>query len=60
MILAMAATYDPDPDPPAHFLGLRLPCDLETGELIAESWARGWPRPGPASSTRMPTRCGGC
>ena len=39
MILAMAATYDPDPDP-ATFLGLRLPCDLETGELIAERWAR--------------------
>jgi S-formylglutathione hydrolase FrmB len=39
MILAMAATYDPDPDP-GRFLGLRLPCDLETGELIAERWDR--------------------
>jgi S-formylglutathione hydrolase FrmB len=39
MILAMAATYDPDPDP-ASFLGLRLPCDLETGELIEARWAR--------------------
>ena len=39
MILGMAATYDPDPDP-GCFLGLRLPCDLETGELIAERWER--------------------
>lgn len=37
-LIGMAASYDPDPDP-AAFLGLRLPCDLETGELIAERWA---------------------
>ena len=36
MILAMAATYDPDPAAP---LGIRLPADLYTGELIAERWA---------------------
>lgn len=34
-MLAMAATYDPDP---AQFLGIRLPVDLETGELIPERW----------------------
>jgi enterochelin esterase-like enzyme len=35
-ILAMAAHYDPDP---SQFLGIRLPVDLETGELIPERWA---------------------
>jgi enterochelin esterase-like enzyme len=34
-ILAMAASYDPDPARP---FGVRLPVDLETGELIAERW----------------------
>src|SRR5579859_6006450 len=38
MLLAMAATYDPDP---SAFLGIRLPADLETGELITERW-RNW------------------
>jgi hypothetical protein len=32
----MAATYDPDPSQP---YGIRLPCDLETAELIPERWA---------------------
>ena len=36
MILAMAASYDPAPD---QFLGIRLPVDLETCELIPERWA---------------------
>lgn len=36
MILAQAATFDPDPQ---AFLGLRLPVDLETCELIEERWA---------------------
>ena len=36
MDLAMAASYDPDP---SQFLGIRLPVDLETGELIEERWA---------------------
>ena len=40
MILAMAATYDPDP---SRFLGVRLPVDLYTCELIEERWATGWP-----------------
>jgi len=35
MMLAMAATYDPDP---ASYLGIRLPADLETGELLPERW----------------------
>ena len=38
MALAMAATYDPDPDPNA-FCGTRLPVDPETCELIDERWA---------------------
>ena len=42
-LLAMAATYDPaphsDPQPNSGaFLGIRLPVDLHTGELIAERW----------------------
>jgi S-formylglutathione hydrolase FrmB len=36
MTLAMAATYDPDPDSPR---GIRLPVDLYTGEMIPERWA---------------------
>lgn len=35
MMLAMAATYDPDPDAP---WGIRLPVDMQTCELIAERW----------------------
>jgi enterochelin esterase-like enzyme len=34
--LAMAASYDPDV---SQFLGIRLPADPETAELIAERWA---------------------
>ena len=36
-VLAMSACYSPDPSEP---LGLRLPFDSETGELIPEIWAR--------------------
>jgi hypothetical protein len=36
MDMAMAATYDPDPEAPR---GIRLPMDLHTGELIQERWA---------------------
>jgi S-formylglutathione hydrolase FrmB len=36
MDLAMCATYDPDP---SAFMGVRLPVDLETCELIPERWA---------------------
>jgi hypothetical protein len=35
MNLAMAATYDPDPNAP---LGFRLPFNLETGEIIPARW----------------------
>ena len=37
MNLCMAATYDPDPRAPN---GFRLPVNLETGEVLAERWAR--------------------
>jgi hypothetical protein len=36
MDLAMCATYDPDP---SAFMGVRLPIDMETAELIPERWA---------------------
>lgn len=36
MDLAMCATYDPDPN---AYLGVRLPVDLQTCELIPERWA---------------------
>ena len=38
MMVAMAATYDPDPDAPN---GFRLPFNLETGEIIHARW-REW------------------
>jgi len=38
MILAQAASFDPDPAP-GSFLGLRLPVTLDTCEFIAERWA---------------------
>ncbi len=34
-ILAMAASYDPDPN---QFLGIRLPVTMDTCEIIAERW----------------------
>jgi enterochelin esterase-like enzyme len=37
MLLAMAASYDPDPQAP---LGIRLPVDTRTCELIDERWQR--------------------
>src|SRR5690606_33744059 len=37
MILAMGASYDPDPDPAAP-AGIRLPVDLYTGALLPERW----------------------
>lgn len=36
MVLAMAATYDPDPEAPK---GVRLPVDFETAEIDPERWA---------------------
>lgn len=38
MILAQAASFDPDPDPQS-FLGLRLPVTEDTCEIIEERWA---------------------
>ena len=35
MTLAMAATYDPDPE---SYLGIRLPVTMDTCEYIAERW----------------------
>jgi hypothetical protein len=37
MMLAMAASYDPDPETP---LGIRLPMDLRTCEIDPARWAR--------------------
>jgi enterochelin esterase-like enzyme len=34
--LAMAASYDPDP---SQFLGIRLPCDPATAEIMPARWA---------------------
>jgi hypothetical protein len=45
MNLAMAATYDADPDTP---LGFRVPFNLETGELIPARWRR-WQRNDPVN-----------
>ncbi len=42
-ILAMAASYDPDP---TQFLGIRLPVTLDTCEVIEERWAN-WSRQDP-------------
>ena len=42
-MLAMAASYDPDP---AEFLGVRLPVTLDTCEIIPERWAN-WMRHDP-------------
>ena len=37
MILAMAATYDPSPDP-RDYLGIRLPVNPKTMDIIPEHW----------------------
>jgi len=37
MMLAMAATYDPDPDAPN---GFRVPVDLDTGAIVAARWRK--------------------
>lgn len=37
MILAMAASFDPDPDAPR---GIRLPVDPHTGAIVEPRWAR--------------------
>jgi enterochelin esterase-like enzyme len=38
MILAMGASYDPDPEPAAPDLGIRLPVDPHTCALVPERW----------------------
>jgi S-formylglutathione hydrolase FrmB len=43
-VLAMAASYDPDP---AQFLGMRLPVTFDTCEVIEDRWAN-WLRHDPA------------
>jgi hypothetical protein len=53
MDLAMAAEYDPDPD---AFLGIRLPVDPHTCELIPERWAN-WLKWDPLSLVE--THCAG-
>ena len=50
--LAMAASYDPDP---TQFLGIRLPVDLETCELMPERW-KNWLAHDPV---RMVDACAG-
>jgi len=50
MILAMAASYDPDPDAPK---GIHLPVDLETCSLDEERWAR-WLAQDPVEMIEMP------
>lgn len=50
MTLAMAATYDPDPQ---AFMGVRLPVDLHTCELDPEAWAR-WLRWDPLRMVEAP------
>ena len=36
MVLAQAASFDPDP---TRYIGIRLPVDLHTCEIIEERWA---------------------
>ena len=50
MQLAMAATYDPDP---SAYKGIRLPVDLETGELDEERWAA-WLQHDPVRLVKRP------
>ena len=50
MFLAMAASYDPDPEVP---LGFHLPMDLHTAELDERRWRR-WLRHDPIRLVRRP------
>jgi S-formylglutathione hydrolase FrmB len=50
MILAMAATYDPDPD---SFCGIRLPVDIHTCELDEARWAQ-WLQHDPLVMVELP------
>jgi S-formylglutathione hydrolase FrmB len=46
-VLAMAASYDPDP---SQFLGIRLPVTYDTCEVIEERWAN-WLRQDPVNAS---------
>jgi enterochelin esterase-like enzyme len=50
MVIAMAASYDPDPDAPK---GIRLPVNLITGELDGTLWAN-WLRYDPVEMVKVP------
>ncbi len=50
MILAMAATYDPDPSAPK---GIRLPVDLDTCELDPQRWEQ-WLKHDPLRLAQLP------
>jgi len=50
MMLAQAASFDPDPE---AYLGVRLPVDLHTCELIEERWAN-WLRWDPLRMADVP------
>ncbi len=50
MMLAMAASYDPDP---SQYLGIRLPFDLKTCRLDPERWQR-WLAHDPLELVRRP------
>jgi hypothetical protein len=51
MILAQCATFDPDP---GAFLGVRLPVDMHTCELIPERWDN-WLRWDPLRMATLPS-----
>ena len=50
MVLAQAASFDPDP---SQFYGVRLPVDLQTCEIIEERWAN-WLRWDPLRMVDQP------
>ena len=56
-VLAMAASYDPDP---TQFLGMRLPVTFDTCEIIEDRWAN-WLRHDPVgrAGNARPTTCAG-
>lgn len=50
MVLALAASYDPDPDAPGS---IRLPVEPSTCEIVAARWAR-WKHHDPVELARRP------
>jgi poly(3-hydroxybutyrate) depolymerase len=55
-VLAMAASYDPDP---TQFLGIRLPVTIDTCEVISERWANWCATIRSSPSRPRPTICAG-